>query len=301
MGIMDKLASQFVVANLGASGDADYKAPPALLRTMTVVELDGGAQPIQTSDKYHQKIRISEFVSGRGGPRTFYERAFWGCCGLSAARDEVVERYGLEAFYRVNATRQVSTRPLTEVLAEKGIRRVDFLKTDLEGIDFEVLKSVQELLPETLAVQCELRFEPLYADEPPADEVLPFLRKLGFELVGLRPEYWKPKHPDWGAFVDGNVAWGDFFFMRSAPSVIALAEKTGDALPLAKHIFLSVMFGKINHALRLLYTYKDRLGDAQTKEVVEVVNGFLSANPAYFGSPVLANFPHLSDPTVNVR
>src|SRR3954453_3859695 len=39
--LLEQLTSHFVVANLGASGDSDYKAPAALLKAMTVVELDG--------------------------------------------------------------------------------------------------------------------------------------------------------------------------------------------------------------------------------------------------------------------
>jgi FkbM family methyltransferase len=301
LGILENLCSEFVVVNLGASGDPDYKAPADVLKAMTLVELDGGAQPIQTSDRYHRKVRISEWVSGRGGTRTFFERNFWACCGLSPARDEVVAKYGLEPFYTVKATREVSTRPLPDVLRANGINQVDFLKTDLEGLDFEVIESMTEWLPSILAVQCELRFDPIYQDEPPFEEVVPVLRRAGFDLVGLRPEYWKPKHPDWGHFVDGNVAWGDFVFLRSPASVLALAERTQNARPLVKHLLLAALLGKMNQALALLHRCRTLMPADEVTELIQVMMEFIKVNPAAQGPMVLPSFPHLADPIANVR
>ena len=82
---------------------------------------------------------------------------------------------------------------LSTILTEFGLSSVDFLKTDLEGVDFEVIQSLQEKLERVLFIDAELRFQPFFAGEPDYHEVASFLYARGFELVSLSPAYWKPK------------------------------------------------------------------------------------------------------------
>lgn len=293
---IERLADNFVLLNLGAGADTDYKAPPEILKTITVVELDGGNQPIQTSNVYHQKHRINEWVSGTGGPRTFFKRAYWGCSGLADEQSDVVARYGLESFHKLESAQLVQTRALAEVVRELGITRVDFLKTDLEGIDFEVIQNMENFLPTTLALQSELRFTPVYAGETPCEEVVAWCRAREFEVVGLKPEYWKPKHPNWTQCVDGNIVWADFLFMRTPVSVRRLAEREGSTLPLQKHILLAALLGKLNHACHLLGLYAPWFPEDELTVMSSLIMRFTKTNPGLIGPAFIPGFPHISNP-----
>lgn len=299
--IIDRLSDNFVVVNLGAGADVDYVAPPEVLKALTLVELDGGNQPIKTSERYFKKHRITEFVSGLGGERVFHKRAYWGCSGLVPTKDEAIQKYGLEPFYKVLEKHTVQTRPLLDMLTGLGINRVDFLKTDLEGLDFEVIRSVEKLLPTCLAVQCELRYDPLHEGEAPCEEVTLYLRKQGFEVIGLKPEYWKPQHPNWTQFVDGNIVWADFLLLRSPGSVIELAETSRDSLPMIKHLLLAALLGKFNYACRLFHAFQAHLEGVEVNEVVNLLTRFAQTNGALLGPIYALDFPHAADPMLSVR
>lgn len=296
--LIERLVDNFVLLNLGAGGDSAYKAPPEILRTLTVVELDGGDQPILTGNVYHRKHRIKEFVSGSGGPRTFYKRAYWGCSGLADCRPEIVSLYGLDPYFVLESTQVVQTSALRDIVQQLGLGRIDFLKTDLEGIDFEVIQQMEDFLPETLALQSELRFTPVFAGEAPCEEVVTWCRARGFEVVGLRPEYWKPKHPRWTEFIDGNIVWADFFLMRTPESVLLLSKKQQSTLPLQKHILLAAMFGKMNHACHLFSLYSRLFQDEEKAVMASLIMRFERTNPSLTGHPFAEGIPHLSDPTV---
>lgn len=299
--ILQSLPGNFVLLNLGAGGDADYKGPPEVLKTLTVVELDGGSQPIHTSSAYFAKHRVTEFVAGSTGPRTLYKRQFWACSGLAPTIDERLNQFDLQQFYRVLSTEPIRTRAMSEVLDELHLDRIDFLKTDLEGVDFEVIRNLEPRLPRVLAVQAELRFNPLYQGEPPCEEVMAYLRARGFEMAGLRPEYWKPNHPNVSQFADGNIAWADFLFVRGEESTLALARAEGSTLVLHKHVILSALLGKFNQACRLFYRYSTVLPKPELAALTQLLTRFAAANPGLQGPVFAPGFPHLADPVAMMR
>ena len=77
----------------------------------------------------------------------------------------------------VKNTIRVSTRRLDDI-AE--IASMDFLKMDIQGCEREVLRHGKNKLAETIAIQTEMSFVPLYKDQPVFGEMDILLRELGF-------------------------------------------------------------------------------------------------------------------------
>jgi FkbM family methyltransferase len=71
----------------------------------------------------------------------------------------------------------VTTRKLDDI-AE--IAHMDFLKMDVQGMEREVLAHGQAKLKDTVAIQTEVSFVPLYQGQPPFGEMDLTLRELGF-------------------------------------------------------------------------------------------------------------------------
>ncbi|MEO8300385.1 MAG: FkbM family methyltransferase [Rhizomicrobium sp.] len=71
----------------------------------------------------------------------------------------------------------VTTRKLDDI-AE--IAHMDFLKMDVQGVEREVLAHGQAKLKDTVAIQTEVSFVPLYKEQPSFGEMDLALRKLGF-------------------------------------------------------------------------------------------------------------------------
>jgi FkbM family methyltransferase len=77
----------------------------------------------------------------------------------------------------VKNTIRVSTRRLDDI-AE--IASMDFLKMDIQGCERDVLRHGKNKLAETIAIQTEMSFVPLYKDQPVFGEMDILLRELGF-------------------------------------------------------------------------------------------------------------------------
>jgi FkbM family methyltransferase len=246
--LAESLVGHFVIVNLGAASDVDYDIPARFRRAVTLVEIDATA-PSRSKATYHQRHTLDSVIAGDAGTRVFRQRRFAECSSLLTPRPELIAMYGLERYYEVVDEREVSCRTLPEVLAERGIPTLDFLKTDLEGLDFEVIRSCETLLPRVLAIQCELRFQPFYVGEPFMHEVTTFLQERGFELIGLTPAFWRPRGPHWGKHWDGRVVYADCLFMRNPETVTT-------SLSQAKQVLLGSMAGRRGYAAYLLEYFR---------------------------------------------
>ena len=88
------------------------------------------------------------------------------------------ETRGLE----VKETRTISFKPLAQILKEQNIAKIDFLNIDVEGLDFEVLKT-HNWNVETRVIAIE--DENFNADKPSENEIYAYLHEKGYALIGL--------------------------------------------------------------------------------------------------------------------
>lgn len=72
-----------------------------------------------------------------------------------------------------------------------------FLKVDTQGYEQAVLEGAGDALGHIAAVQLELSFVPFYEGEPPAEEVMGWLRARGFAPAWLYPAFWEPGTRRW--------------------------------------------------------------------------------------------------------
>jgi len=70
-----------------------------------------------------------------------------------------------------------------------GLSRHPFLKIDVQGYEKWVLEGARGCLDRIDLIQLELSLSPVYENEMLLPEGITFLEGLGFELVGLIPEY----------------------------------------------------------------------------------------------------------------
>jgi len=237
-----------VIAKLGSGGD-DFSFIPALLRPVTIlITLDaGGGPPEEAPGDFLRRIRIRHVVAANSNPRQFIERAFWGCSSLLELRPETVSRYALDETVKEQARTMVYPKTFPEILTANGAPPPDLLITDLEGLDLEVIKSCESFLPKILLLQCEHRFQPFYQGEPEFHETAAYLASQGFEIIGLRPEYWRPSSRKRESYSDGVIAMADCLYMRR----ISEQGEGAHSLALAKLVTLLSLMNKRSMAAHL--------------------------------------------------
>ncbi|MCH9651262.1 MAG: FkbM family methyltransferase [Deltaproteobacteria bacterium] len=262
--VLDALRGDFVAVNLGCAGDPDPCLPAPWRRILTVVEVDA-SEGSETTSRFHRRIALRGAVAGTAGRHPFRRNTFSASSSLRPPRAGLIEAYGMERYYQVAEVSEVECRTLPDVLADAGVARVDFLKTDLEGMDFEVLRTMVPRFGDILAIQAELRFEPFYEGEPHFHEVVSYLAEHGFQLLDLKVERWKFRTRRRRRQRQGHAVWADVVFLREAERI---AQKPR---LLAKQIALARMLGKKNRAEYLLEQHGANLPEAWQRDLDRLI------------------------------
>ena len=101
--------------------------------------------------------------------------------------------------------RKVAVKPLAAVLSRADILTPALLKMDVQGFEKEVLSGCESLLDKFSYCYIECSFVELYEGQSLAHEVITFLNKHGFGLVGVYNMAYDKK---------GLAVQGDFLFSR---------------------------------------------------------------------------------------
>lgn len=165
-------------------------------------------------------------------------------------------------------------------LAERhGLDRVDFIKIDTDGADYEVLTGGRHILGRTLAVQVEAQFNgPLHPQSNLFCNIDLFLRQQGFFLFDM--DVWRysraalPSPFLWDAPMQttrGQAVWGDVLYLRDLGASPAQADgwAASDLLRLAA---LFEAFGLADCAAEILLTHGGgALPEDQTRPLLELL------------------------------
>jgi hypothetical protein len=261
------LGRDFSVCDLGSSGATDLRLGD-LLEHVTLIEVDAlGACPPMALARYHRRHVFHNGIAGTEEVRTFKVRAYAGCSGFVDPVPALVEAYGLQEHFQEIERIDIECLTLPRLLSSAGLTRVDWLKTDLEGLDYEVLRSSPHVVRHALAVQCELRFQPFYDGEPNFDEAMALLRGHGFELVALRPEAWRYATPGREMSERGRVVWADAVFFLRADAMRTRFPAADLPAMWAKQILLAQAVGPASFAEHLLSIARATLTPAVVSEL----------------------------------
>ena len=217
---------------------------------------------------YGKIIRVRKGIAATGGVRDFYISRYRGASSLLRYDRELVGQYGMEQFLETVECRPVECVTVEDVLQQHGLTRLDFLKTDLEGLDFEVIKSCAPRFDEILGIQAELRFEPFFKGEPRFHEVAGYLAERGFELVGLKVEHWKYKTMHRDRQRKGRAVWADAIFFKSPSRLIG---ESAEPVGMMKQIILAAMLKHENYAELLLEIYGPHIPKECARELEALI------------------------------
>jgi len=121
---------------------------------------------------------------------------------VDAAHDDIGSLAGFsEDYLRANPASRDSkefvceVRTLDDLCAEQGIGKIDLLKVDVEGFEFEVLEGAAKMLRATEAVVVEVSLVRRPSDTDALVRMLNLLHGAGFGLVQALPSYFSAGKP----------------------------------------------------------------------------------------------------------
>lgn len=120
------------------------------------------------------------------GTATLYLTANPACASLYRPSQAILERYpSMRPFMGPRGTQTVHLRRLDDWASDEKIDRIDFLKLDTQGSEFNILRGAERLLQTCQCVEAEVEFHPMYDGQPLFADVDGLLRGAGFHLWRL--------------------------------------------------------------------------------------------------------------------
>lgn len=217
--------------------------------------------------------RYLPYFLGNGEPATFHITRYPGCCSLLRPAPKVINLFTTigaeedgENFY-VQRTEPIQTTRMDDI----EDLDVDFIKLDVQGSELEVLKHGTSKLAETVVIESEVEFLPLYQDQPLFGDIQVFLRSQGFVLHKLldcagRP--FRPFNPPNPFLPISQLLWADAIFVRD---FTRLETYTDDGLLKAATV-LDTVYASVDLVTLLLGEYDRRRGTRMKQRYVEKLN-----------------------------
>lgn len=195
-----------------------------LAPNLTIYGFDADAEACDSANADLEKkevnwneIHIPIALSNSIGKSILYVTKHPMCSSLYKPNDSYLERLGanIPNLMKFDFKIEVETTTLDYFCDSEEIKEIDFLQTDVQGADLDVLQGGSYILENSiLAVKSEVLFAPLYSNSPLFTDVDNFMKKQGFTLFTLttaaRPRQCSPLVSRHG----GQILWGDAFYMR---------------------------------------------------------------------------------------
>jgi FkbM family methyltransferase len=174
--------------------------------------------------------RYLPYFLGVGQPATFHLTRYPGCSSLLAPDPKVIDMFMTIGCadpggnFHVQKTEPVETIRLDDI---KPALTVDFLKVDAQGYELEIMRHGTTTLSNTLVIECETEFVPLYKDQPLFGDVQCFLRDRGFvlhKLIDVAGRPFRPFNPPNPYQPMSQILWADAIFVRDFTRLDAYSD-----------------------------------------------------------------------------
>jgi FkbM family methyltransferase len=136
---------------------------------------------------------------------------------LLKANNEFIKRYQARNFETINQEKIKTTTIdliIDEELNKENIK-AEFIKIDTQGTEYQILEgAINNLNLNTVAILCEVEFFPLYENQKLFEDIIIYLRKFGFRLYGIYPNYRSNQKLDKKYYeYEERLIWGDAVFL----------------------------------------------------------------------------------------
>jgi FkbM family methyltransferase len=229
---------------LGTKDDLGTQGWDIFAPQLTIYGFDADADPCDeaNADLEARQVNWTEqhiaLALGKSvGESTLYVTKHPMCSSLYPPNEPYLKRFGgmIPELMNLDFTIEIETTTLDEFFKKEGVDKIDFLQTDVQGADLDVLGGSIEMLENSiLAVKSEVLFDRLYIGSPLFADVDQFMRSKGFTLFSLATAY-RPRSisPIVSNKHSGQLLWGDAFYIRDvihADESIISSFKTPDTI-----------------------------------------------------------------------
>jgi len=138
---------------------------------------------------HYANVKVLELaLGGEEGRSPIYLTRFPDCTSARQPNREVLAEYAVRSCFDVVGEELVSFVPY-KALVEQGVAAApDFLKIDVQGLEYEVLEGCGDLLHGCTGIELEAHYYPIYEGERLFGEIIGLLNGFGFRLRRATPQ-----------------------------------------------------------------------------------------------------------------
>lgn len=208
---------------------------------------------------------LNKFL-GTGGPATFHTTYYPGCSSLFTPDPNVIDLFDTIRASRpadnfsIEKSESVQTTRLDDIA---GLE-IDYIKLDVQGSELDILRHGIAKLKQTVVIESEVAFLPLYKDQPLFGDIQLFLKGQGFvlhKLIDCGGRALRPFSQPNRLMPMSQLLWADAIFVRDFTRL----ETYQDEALLKGAAILDLVYGSIDLAGLLLAEY-DRRQSTRTQE-----------------------------------
>lgn len=214
--IENVLNKNFIIFDIGSSFAKENSILKRFSSEITYIEIDAvSLSDIKNADLY-KNIKINKGIHSTSGTKEFIERQYIETSSFLEIRPGMVEMFNMDYHFKTKRKFNIECTTVNDILRDNNITQIDFLKTDVEGLDYEILKSIsKDVFQKINVIKSEIRFQPFYESEAPFYEVCKYVSDLGFEFINFSVlDEWKLNTKNQRNHRDGRMVWGDFVFFK---------------------------------------------------------------------------------------
>lgn len=162
---------------------------------------------------------------------------------------------------------------------------IDFIKMDIQGAELQALEGAQhKILKNTLVIQTEVEWVPMYKNQPLFSEIEMFLRTQGFvlhKIMGFGTRSFKPIVIRNNKNVGPQQLWSDVIFIRDFTRLNLLSP----AQLLKMAVIMHEVYQSVDLALIILQEYDKQRQTALSQEYLAALTGQSAADETAAAEP----------------
>ena len=161
----------------------------------------------------------------------------------------------------------LTTDTLDNQLSVVNLMDVDFIKLDVQGHELPILKGSQATLSNTVGVEIEVEFLPLYKGQSIFHEVDAFLTSCGFELYDLKRTFRNRCGKKIYGDRKGQLLWADALYLRSPERLLQEIEISPHKVMRSAQIYLAYHYPDLASTLSDLAAVGSLINSCEAKEL----------------------------------
>ena len=175
---------------------------------------------------------------------------------------------------RYEVVRRVTMKAdsLDRVLSEHGVRDADFLKIDTQGAELAIIEGAGATLSDSVfGVELEVLFGRLYVGQPRFGQLDDALHALDFQLMDLRPSYWKRAAGARLGGPKGQIAFADALYLKTERRFQEELERMTDLhrrrAKLLRAMSICLLYGYVDYAVELFGPNRELFEASSASEI----------------------------------